>query len=150
MQPFQKPSFYADPSSLSATRDLIWRGALRSRRVGLPACAAAGHFRFRHKLQRYSGSRKTHLRKARPRKNRAPTVQMRKAQKRKASNLTIQRFSFGALAGTRIPGHLIKKTFQATFVKSALLKTSSFSIHYHNFTLVALCILCIPCIALHP
>ena len=88
--------------------------------------------------------------KARPCRNRAPTVQMRKAQKRKASNLSIQRFSFGALAGTRIPGHLIKKTFQATFVKSALLETSLFSIHYHNFTLVALCIVCIPCIALHP
>ena len=65
--------------------------------------------------------------------------------KRKSAKSYDSTLFFGALVGTRIPGPLIKRTFQATFVKSVLLEISSFAFHVslciHN-TGIPMCKMC--------
>jgi len=59
-------------------------------------------------------------------------------------------FSFGALEGTRIPGHLIKRVQGASFVKSKKHEESKIHSHYRKIHICTHRIICIQCNYLQP
>ena len=54
-------------------------------------------------------------------------------------------FSFGALEGTRIPGHLIKRIRGASFVKSKKHEEAQIYLHYRKIHICTHRIICIQC-----
>ena len=59
-------------------------------------------------------------------------------------------FSFGALEGTRIPGHLIKRIRGASFVKSKKREEAKIHSHYRKIHIFTHRIICIQWNALQP
>ena len=59
-------------------------------------------------------------------------------------------FSFGALEGTRIPGHLIKRIKGASFVKFQKFEETLFLSYHRKTRLCTHRIICIQCNALQP